>query len=742
MSGRLDEARRADWEREGRAQLLEYWRVLSQGRWVVLATLATVVAAALFATLFTTPIYEASTTLQIDRRGPDILTFQDVVGVDPSYAAYQDFYQTQYRILQSRAVARIAAERLDLVNHPAFVRRTSDSDNSANDAGTRADRAIAFVRRGAEITPVRNSQLVQIAFRDPDPALATDVANAIAEAYLNFSFRARYDTTAVASEFLTKEVARIQTDISELEGRLQGYGRDKNLVSVRADDQDVSQQALATLNTRSAEARGRLAAAEARWQAARDAHSDSLDEVLASPLIRTLREEHAELERRYGETSERFKDDWPAVRELRNAMAVAEARIEAETATIARQVRESALSDLARARTEVERLDAQVAAQRGEVQRVARDAIEFESLSAEIDTKRRVLADLVARESETQVTDRMQDTRASNVRIVDRAEIPERPVRPRPLLNLMVALAVGALLGAALAFGLDHLDNTIKAPEDIARITPLPVLAAVPRFRRLRAIEGHDREPAEGIEPDLASHEDSRSAFSEAFRALRTAILLASPEHPPRTIVITSVLPQDGKSTVGVNLATVLTQLGHRVLLIDADLRKPRLHRVFGIEPDIGLSALLSGLSDPDGAVSKTCVSGLDVLTSGPIPPNPSELLGSPRLAALVEQLRAAGPYDHVVVDSPPVASVADPLILAAVADATVLVVRAGRTPREALRVTVERLERARGRTIGVVLNDVESGHSAYYSTYRYYSESSESPGRRKGTRRTAGRAS
>ncbi|HEX6851822.1 MAG TPA: polysaccharide biosynthesis tyrosine autokinase [Candidatus Polarisedimenticolaceae bacterium] len=719
---------------------LEYWSVLLQRRWVVLASVAVVVATTMIATFFAEPEFEATTTLQIDRQGPDILTFRDVVGVDPSYAAYQDFYQTQYRILESRSVLRLAAERLDLPNLPSFATRRPSpiarfvawlKSPLGDDDATAADPllpSIRFLEARMRVRPVRNSQLVQLIFTDRDPVLARDAANAVAEAYLQFNYDKRYGTAAIAREFLTKEVARVQGEIGDLERRLQEYSTKKELLSLSQGTEDISQQALASMNESFVQARTRLAIARARWESVRNAPPESLPEVLNSPLIQHLRQQYAEIERKHTLLAERFLPGWPALQELEGELAQARERLEIEQAGIARQVRATAEAEYGKARGEVEGLEAQVVTQKTEVQRVNRAAIEFASLRSEIDNKRKVLGDLVARQSQTQSSERLKDTGTSNVRIVDLAEVPERPVRPRKSVNLALALLLGTALGVGMAILLDYLDNAVKSELDILRVTKLPVLGHVPRFRSLRLVEGDAPAPDDEPAPatiDLASHADPRSTFAEAFKNLRTSILLASPERPPRHIVVTSCEPQDGKSTVATNLAIVLTQQGKRVLLVDADLRRPRLHRSFGIGNEAGLSNVLSGNAEAAEVVQTTEVPGLSLVCSGPIPPNPSELLGSPALATFLRHADEDLGFDHVILDTPPIASVTDPVLLSSSLDATIVVVRAGKTSREALAHSVERLKHSRARVAGAVLNAItdEIG-SYYYGRYRYESGS------------------
>jgi capsular exopolysaccharide synthesis family protein len=627
-------------------------------------------------------------------------------------------------------VLRRAAERIDLPNLPEYatrkhspIRRLAASIASLarrdGGAGDPLDRAVRFIEDGLAIVPVRNSHLVEVSFVDREPALAREVANAIVEAYQQFNLDARYSTTKQASEFLTRQVASLRAEIAEKERQLQEFSAKKEILAVDDETKDISAQALADLNRRFGEARGRLALAEARYESVRRAEPDALPEVTNNSLVAGLKQQRATLERKLTQLSERFKSDWPAVEELRQEMEKADEQLQAEVAAIASQVRGAAGSDMERATSEVARLAVQLDEQKEEVRRVHREAGEFGGLQAEIENKRSFLNDLVSRQSQTEVSDRLRDTRASNVHVVDRAQLPKLPAKPNKPLVMMVSLLLGLMVGVGVAIVLDHLDYTVKNEQDIERLAALPILGRIPLFQPLRAVKDHgerDR-PAEPAPSDLGSHLDPQSAFAEAFKNLRTSLLLASPDRPPKNIVVTSCEPRDGKSTTSVNLAIVLTQLGRRVLLIDADLRRPRIHKMFALPNVSGLSSLLTGNAVHDDLPHTTDIPGLAVITSGPIPPTPSELLGSPGLPGLLERLGRDGAYDHVILDCPPSLQVADSVILASRTDATIVVVRPGKTSRESLAHGVVRLRQARAHVVGAVLNAMpeDGGHSYHY---------------------------
>lgn len=729
------------------------WRILQERRLLILFCLAGAVCVSATVSYLSTPVYKATTTLQVQRYDPDVLTFKEVVGVDPSWAAYSDFYRTQYEILQSRTVIRRAARRLDLVNRPEFVKprisplgwlrgRVSSLLSSGDDEAEPGERnrekaAVALIEGGLSVRPLKESQLVEVSFSSPYPELARDVANAVANAYLVLNLQNRFTTTAEAREFLHVEVERLKRELQELEETYQEETKDNLTLALNDNTQDISETALAELHARLIQARGDLAIAQARHEALAGASPDSLPEVLGSPLIASLRERYAELERRHRQLSERFQPGWPELAQLEEEMKQAQARLALEKEQILRQVREVARSRFQVASAEAERLEDQVDAQEKEVREVNRDALEYQSMKAEIEIRREVLDGLIARQSQMETSAQLRSlddedgpiaAANGNVRVVDEAELPGAPYKPRKLLNLIMAFPLGLGLGIGLALLLYYLDNTVKDEEEIDRQTGgLAILGQVPLYRPVQLVEKDQGGTAPGeVVPQLASHLAPRSVIADAFKNVRTSLLLASPDRPPRRIMITSCLPGDGKSTVAVNLASVLAQKGHRVLLIDADLRRPTLHSVLGLDNSRGLSSFLSGNEALDELIRPTLIPGVEAMTSGPMPPNPSELLDSPGLRQLLE-LGGEGRYDFLVFDAPPAVQVADSVILATRMDATALVVRLGVTTRESLSQGVSRLRQGRARLVGVIANGLTSRSRSFYEAYSHYQARGES---------------
>ena len=724
-----------------------YAKLFWSRRRTIFLCITTISILSLSYSYLTTPIYQATSTLEIERQGPDVLTFQDVMAVDP--AGYRAFYQSQYKNLRSHTVMRLAAYRIDLQNNPELALRKGSPLGRSIQAiksifttppPEDLDRkTLRFLDKNLTITPIRNSQHVEISFRDRSPELAQDIANAIAYAFQEFNSTNRYDTTEQASEFLVKDVAIQQKRIADLENKLQEISADKELLALSDGTQDISEQALADLNGRLSSAKAALALAEARHETIRLAASDALPEVQTSLLIHSLKQEYASIERRHSQLAKKFKPGWPALNELEEELSIAGTRLDTETNSIANQVRNAAKTNYDQVLAEVRNLDAQVEIQKTEVKRVNLDAIAYSALKEEIYTERQVLNDKIKRRSETETSTRLQSTEASNIRIIDLAELPDKPVSPKKLLNLILGLVLGTGLGVGVALLLHYVDNSIKTEQDVSQYAPgVAVLGHIPNLQATSQMSGYSQKSknkkkkklgpkpalaaADKFLADRACHDDPLSIFSEAFKNMRTSLLLSSPDHPPRYMAVTSPNPSEGKSTICLNLAIVLAQQGKKVLVIDADLRKPRIHKSFKLPNTMGLSNFLSGNAGPENLIQKSDIPGLDFITSGPIPPNPSELIDSPLIQELLHHLSENLGYDHVLFDSPPALQVADSVILASKIDGIVLVVSAGETPRESLTMAVNRLAQSHGHVFGCILNGVTES-SGYYQgdKYRYH---------------------
>jgi polysaccharide biosynthesis transport protein len=707
--------------------LLDYWRVLLKRRWVIYTTVTVVVATVALGSFLTRPVYTATTRLQIEENSPKVMPFQEVMSSAPD--GRNDFYQTQYGLIQSRRVAGSVIANLHLADEEEY--RLAPPKRTR--AGLTADQMLEAQRidiflRHLEIQPVRNSRLVDVAFSSHDPVLAARAANAVAQTYIDFNTQVQYNTTSLAASTLERQISGLQRQIDAKEKDLQAYAREHGIVEL-SDTQNISMKNLNDLNDSYTRARATRIEKEARYSAMRGSDPGGLPEVLQSQLIKELTAKSAELAQHYAQLSETFKPDWPEMVRLKSEIDANRERLASERQAIYRQVLGMAESAYRTARNEEERLKAALDQQKHQSQEAGLTGIQYNNLKAEIANKRSTLEALLKRQAETSSSAGVNELAASNVRVVDLAEVPTRKSSPKIKQNLLLGLLTGLMLGLGLAFFFEYMDKSIKTPEEIVRIADVPSIGLIPALRpegmALRVIRGNGLAAPPLPPVEMISHDNPKSKLSEAFRELRTALLVSQAGGPPRTIMIASAQPGEGKTSIAVNLAITLAQIGRLVLLVDADLRKPRLHKIFATANDQGLSTYLSGSGNPWLEPRHTPVERLFLIPSGPLPPNPADLLNSERFVQIQKEFEEQG-YDHVIFDSPPLLAVADPSIMAARMEAVILVVHAGATSKDAVVHAAGRLRQVKGRILGAVLNRADLDRQGYYYGYsykRYYGE-------------------
>ena len=698
--------------------LLDYVRVLYKRRWTATTVFLIVLLGTAVYTFTATPIYEARTRLLIESDDPHIVSFKEVIDKGP---AESDYYQTQYKILQSRTLARDTLDALHLWNNPLFGdppagwfsqlrslagRDTGQAATAASDeAGAQSLALDRFLER-LTIAPVRNSRLVDVQFRLREPALAAAVANGVAKAYIERDLAYKFTASKDASNWLGDRLAEQRTLVEKAELTLQQYREQHEAISLE-DRQNIVVQKLADLNAAVTKAKTERLQKEAVYRQLDAAGTDgalldTFPAILGNAFIQTQKSELAALQRQQAQLSERLGDRHPDMVKLKSAIQKTEAALRTEVAKVVAGVRTEYEAALAQEQS----LSAALEQQKRESLAMNRKGIEYSVLEREVESSRQIYQSLMQRAKETSVTGELK---SSNVRVVDRAEVPLRPVSPRPLVSLVLALFGATFLAIGLVFFFEYLDNRIKTPEEVEARLGLPAIGLIPALgKNWRHVE-----PllSNGVPPD----------FSEAFKVLRTNVLFSAAEQGCRVVVVTSSGPGEGKTIVASNLAIGVAYTGQRVLLVDGDLRRPRVHQVFAFDQEPGLSNALVGDAKASDAVHRTDVPGLCVLTAGRVPPNAAELLGSRRFKELLASIR--GQFDWVVIDSPPVMAVTDPNILASLSDSVVFVIGAEMTSYQIARRAVEQLERGRAVFAGGVLNRVQIKRHSYYYSQHYRRE-------------------
>ena len=726
----LDLLRENNSDNPDQIDLLAYWRMLVKRRWLIAALVAAGAAIALVMTLKATPMYRATAVVKIDTASQSIVQMGEF---GSPYDWDPDFLTTQIGVLTSRSLAERVAEDLRLdaaalarLQPPSWLERLKGTLKPTTAAGPSqdspppqpADAAMAAAERaagtgtimgGLSVQPQLNSRLVDIAFSSPSPEFAARAANAVADGYIAQELERTFGASSYAKSYLEEQLNLTKARLEQSERDLVEFAQKENLVNV-GEGQSLAGQNLGTINTSLAEAQAQRIRAQARWSQLQA--NDSLpQDLMAASLVPALRSQRADLQRQYQEKLQVFKPDYPDMQRLKSQVDEMDRQISAEIASVRRSVR--AEFDAAVAQEQL--LKGQLSSLRDESLDTDSRSIQYNILRREADTNRQLYDSLLQR---YKMVGASSDARPNNITIIDRAQVPGGAYSPNGARNLAIGLFLGLLLGVALALLLEFLDDTIKTPEDVEQKLRLSVLGIIPRLGAKQSV--------------AAAAQDLRSPFSEAYRSVRTALQFSTDHGVPRTLLLTSAGPGEGKSTSALSLARNFAQLGKRVLLIEADMRNPSLHRSLAATPTgKGLSSLLAGAATLQEVVLPSGEAQLDVIFAGPLPPNPAELLSGTRLVSL---LSIAGQhYDQVVIDGPPVMGIADGPLLANGADGTLLVVDSGSTKIGNAQAALKRLLVARARVIGVLLtkyNPKAAGHGYHYESYYAYGGPARLPGK------------
>lgn len=698
--------------------LLDYLMVLRKHQWMILTFLLLVVSIVTIATFRMKPLYVASARVEVDPES-NPLPFQNENELG-DYIDLDNYIDTQTKIIESQTLAMVTIRSMDLPRYPEFG---GNPKALVNAGPNEKEPAILgdFLSRLA-VSRVPNSRLVEVQFAAQDPKLAAEVVNAHLQNYKEENFKSRYDATMQASDFLSSELEELRKKMEKSDAAEVAYEQQNQIWMIDAS-QNTTTQKLSLLSNALTSVQTELAEKEAAYDLA---HTENGGTVAAQSdqRVQGLMKDKEGLDEQYAEALAQFGPNWPKVQVLK-----------AQDEALSAELNTSKADALHVIDNQYHQIEAREALLERDLNRqeilannMNQKLVEYNLLKHDAESNKELYDGLLEKLKEAGIT---AGLRSSNIRIVDPALVPSAPSEPRKTRNIMLAFLVGLVGGIGLAFLREYLDNTIKSPGDVQSLAGLPCLAVVPSFAGRngnRSLAKFSKSSAGGATVDtrveLVSLQQPKSLVSEAFRALRTSLLLSQADHPPQVILVTSALPREGKTTSAANLAITLAQLGDRTLLLDSDLRKPGIRRALNLPNghghDVGLSSYLAGVAPlRDIIVQHPTVPNLDAIPTGPIPPNPADLLSSHRMAEAIEDLRHQ--YKFVVIDSPPIMAATDAVIISALADGVLLVVWSNETPKQAFSRTRELLASVKGRLLGVVLNAVDSGAPDYYYSYRYY---------------------
>jgi capsular exopolysaccharide synthesis family protein len=759
-------------------RLRDVWAAISKRRWMIVLIVVLVTATTAVMLARKPDIYLAEAQVQVDTEGPAAgLTSKS----NNIYFGYQDpsYFNTQLQIISKPGLLRRVVKTLDLENNPDFLRtQTTDTtwqrllrtfgipaksatpatakknddgkllisrdvaSASANDNLEEAERLDPFVgaiQGGLKVDPVKEerlqfteTRLISIKFIHANPEVAAKVTNAIAQTFVLSNLEQKTTFTSTTGDFLQKRIAELQTQIRTDEERLINYAKGHEILSLDASQNTVVDR-LAGLNKQLLEAENERKIAEAAYRVKKD---PAAAEVLADNTnTKDLEGELTKLKQKRAQLLVDNTEEWPEVKEVNKQIAALEKDIQDARSKVGST--ESKAAEL-RYRAAVDRENSLRAAfeeQRGATRTQNEAAINYKIIQQEIETNKGLLNDLLQRSKENDVV--LAGT-PNNLHVTDYAIPPRGPIGPNRFQGVLLAFLFSLGFGVCLAALLEYMDDSVRSTEDVSKVLRLPTLATIPLLKKAGAHQrklsngtamlslrnGNGRNGNGKFNPALLLNLDQRSPLAEAYRQLRTSVLLSSPGHAPKTLVVTSCVPAEGKSTTAINLAVTLAQTGARVLVIDADMRRPTIHSAFGVANHRGLCNILASEKSEDETldfIQQDKESGLYLLTAGPVPPNPAELIGSEQMRKLIDELKVT--FDHIVIDTPPLASFTDGVLLASMCDGVIMVVHSNKCSRKVVQRSQQALDEVGAKVLGVVLNRVDMRSPEYYYGARHYYE-------------------
>jgi succinoglycan biosynthesis transport protein ExoP len=731
-------------------QVQHYWHIILKWKWSFIIFFFTVMVATTTFSFLVRPIYQAKGSVWIENE-PKILPFDEIQPLDAGTNV-----QSYSHLLKSRALAAGTIEKLKLYENPDFAGNRQKRRNPVNSSDpVFRERLIEDLLNNISVTPVERTQLLDVQFSSRNPKLASDVLNALFDGYIDMIVQKKFSTFEEATKFLNIQIASLRSEIQEAENRLNKYGSEKDILPLTAAE--------APTVTRLAEVNKALTAATIEkinklnyYNQIKSAPLGELPEVPNDGLLQRLREQYLTLNREYSKRLTTVRPEYPEMQRSKSEVDAAREALQAETQNAVRK----AYADYQAALEKEQSLRQLLNNQKNEAYSANSNSVIYNSLRIELDNKKTLLEALSKRQSETDVSSRLKGLEALNVWIVDRASLPLRPAFPNRRKNVLIGLLLGLGGGIGLALFIEFLNNTVKTSRDITTSTGLPTLGVIPTFefeaspkgpqaefsRLINILWGKSKAP-DSLPPrregdisirvanssranqpedesnrskiELIASREPNSIQAESYRSIRTTLLVSSPPGKIKSILVTSPLAREGKTATVANLGITLSQAGKRVVIVDADLRKPKQNRIFGINSGWGLTHFVSSFIDAPDLVRPTQFPNLFLITSGPIPASPIDLLTSEKMDQLIAFLKRS--FDYILFDTPPILAVSDALAIGPMIDGIILVARGGQTPLPALKQAKEKIDALKIKCLGVILNGVNLVEQDGYYAKQYY---------------------
>lgn len=668
----------------------DYLSILRRRKWIFISFFFITVTTITIATFVQQKTYRATATVIVDVESPDIISMKDVVKLGESnYFAYRDYIETQKEIIRSRRTAYYVMKNLDLKDKEEFKK---------------VEDPISALLKKMSVELIKDTRILKIHVDDGDPKEAYRMANEFAKVYAESNIALKMKTAEDAQDWLKKEVEKQRKKVREAELKLQAYKEDNDIVSIE-NQQAITNDALVRLNTSFLEAQRNRIRAETAYKGIINGQGNMDEEKLPTLLtdnqsLQQLKDDYLKQKALLTEYRKVYKHKHPKMIRLLESINYLNMSIKGEIET-----------EYKHALDEESKFKAAFAEQKRKALELERKIINYNALKREVETNQRILDIVLNRLKETSIVSQIQ---TNNVRVQDLAEIPKKPIKPKKRVNIAMAIILGLIGGAGLAFFREYMDTTLKSPEEISDLLKLPILGSVPKIKR----DGVNIKRKEDVDQVVAH--DTHSMATEAYRSIRTNLLFSiNHSSSSKSIVITSSVPREGKTITAVNLATIIATGGESVLLVDADMRRPRVHSVFNDSNETGLSQFLMGEAEFENIVKKSGVDNLSLVTAGNISHKPAELISSERMKLFLE--KASSRFSKIIIDTPPITLVTDAAILSTNCTGVILVTEGGRTTVDTVTRSKELLEKVDAKLLGVIVNNISLTKDIYSYPHYYY---------------------